>query len=195
MWPSMRTATRGRLRRTDGWGSAPCHLQRLPHRLRTRQHVRDGQCVQHLRHRVAHLGHGQPHGAGLDVLAVTARLISGAAGAADRRQRPVEGADHIADLDRGGLAGQRIAAAGTFLAVNEAGIAQVAQDGVEKLLWNIVGLRNVAGLGGLTRRQRGKMHQRLQSVFSLCREHAVESSFTPCVAGVLEKICRRRVIY
>lgn len=68
------------------------------------------------------------------------------------------------------------------------------RSGVEEFLWNIVGLRDVAGLGGFPRRQSGEMHQRLQSVFSLCREHAVESSFTPC-AGALKKIRRRQVIY
>ena len=100
-------------------------------------HVGKRDPIEHLGHCVAHLRHQQADRAGFHVLAVPTRLISRPAGAADRGQRPVDRADHLADLDLGGCAREAVAAAWAT------GVAQFAENGIEKFLRDVVRLCDV----------------------------------------------------
>ena len=87
-----------------------------------RDHVGQRQPIQNFRHRVADLGHGDAHRAGLHIVAVVAGLIGGAGTAGDRREGAVEGTDGEADFDLARGSGQRITPTGALLAVDDAGV-------------------------------------------------------------------------
>src|ERR1700733_15330432 len=98
-------------------------------------HVGDAHAVEDFGHGVAHLGHQQAHAAALHVPAVAARPIGGAARTGERRERPVDRADDVTDLDGARFARESVAAAGSLAAVDDAGAAKLAENGVEKLFW------------------------------------------------------------
>jgi len=63
----------------------------------------------------------------------------------DRSPWPVDRTDDSAKLNVGGGAGQHTAAAKSFPAVDHLGIAQLAQNGIEELLRNIMSFGNFNG--------------------------------------------------
>ncbi|EGE58047.1 hypothetical protein RHECNPAF_35000101 [Rhizobium etli CNPAF512] len=142
----------------------------------------EGHIVENGGDRVPNIGHRTPHLTGFRIGAVVAGLIGRAAGAADRRQRPVERADDMADADFGGRPREGITAAGSFFRTQNADIAQFQEDRIEEFLRNIVAGGNVVDEGSLARRQPRQIDQRLQAVFSLFRQH--------CLLP-----CRKRNIY
>lgn len=91
---------------------------------------------------VADLGHGDAHRAGFEIGAVFAGKIGALACTIDRRQRPVQRSDDMADVDVLGPPGQTVAAAGPLLRSHHAGILQFQKYGVEELLGNAVGERD-----------------------------------------------------
>src|SRR5882757_4070631 len=125
---------------------------------------------------VEHLGDGLPDlehqmsDLACRLIAVFTALILGAAGARNRRERPVEHAHDMADLDLVGRARQAIAAFLALAALDEPGIAQFAQNGVEEFLRNVVAAGDVADEGELTDRQLRQVDQRLEAVLTLFGE-------------------------
>lgn len=127
-----------------------------------------GDCLPHLQHHVADLA-GR-------LVAILAALILRAAGARDWRQRPVKHAHDMADLDFGGRPGKAVAAFLAFAALDEAGIAQLAQDGVEKFLRDVVAGGDVVDEGELPGRQSREVDKRLEAVLTFFGEHEIKFS-------------------
>src|SRR4051794_18637019 len=84
-------------------------------------HLGEAAVVEHLGDRLAHLEHHVADLAGL-LVAILARLVLRAAGAGDRRQRAVEDANDVADLDLGRQASETIAAVLALAALHETGV-------------------------------------------------------------------------
>ena len=63
---------------------------------------------------------------------ILAALILAAAGAANWCERPVEDPHNMADLDFARRLGETIAALPTLAALDEAGVAQIAEDRIEE---------------------------------------------------------------
>src|SRR5262249_332713 len=98
---------------------------------------------------------------------------------ADRGKRPIYRAHYMTDFDVVRRAGKHVAAPGTFLSVNNASFAQLAQNGVKKFLWNIARLGDRSSLGFFSRFQSGKVDQSLERIFSFCCEHAEPRAIDP----------------
>ena len=109
-------------------------------------HLGKAAVVEHAGDRLPHLQHHVPDLAGR-LVAVVTRLVLRAAGAGNGRQRAVENAHDMADLDLGRRLGEAVAAVLALAALNETGIAQLAEDRVEELLRDLVGGRYVADEG------------------------------------------------
>ncbi len=75
--------------------------------------------------------------AGLLVRAIVATPVGGLAGALDRRQRPVEDADNVSDADLVRRLCQSVAAALALFGIDEAGVAQLAQNRIENIFFGI----------------------------------------------------------
>lgn len=116
--------------------------------------------------RVADIAHRLAHMTVDRVGAIIAGLKRGAAGAADRRQRPIQRADDLADADVGGGTRQRIAAARALLRAKDAGIAQFEKDRVQELLRNIVSRGDLGDEGGLSGLKLSQVDKGLEPVFS-----------------------------
>ena len=105
--------------------------------------------------------HHEADGAGLHVLAVPARLIGRAACTGERCQRAVDGADHMTDFDLARRAGEFVAAAGALPAVDDAGVAKFAENGVEKFFRNVVRFGDVDRLHRCPWRKHGEVRKGL----------------------------------
>ena len=93
----------------------------------------------------------------------------------------------MADLDLGGRAGEAIAAFLALAALDEAGIAQLTQDGIEEFLRDVVGNGDVIDERKLTSRQPGQMHECLQTVFALLGKHEARMLETAGVTLIVAK--------
>lgn len=127
-------------------------------------HVGDCHAIQHIRHRVADFGHRDANGAGLHASAIPAWLISRATGAPNRRQRPIDCTNDLADFDVARRPCQHVTATRSLFGVHDSGLAKFTENGVEKLLWNVASLGDRNGLGFFSGLQRGKVGQRLETV-------------------------------
>ncbi|CAI2934080.1 protein of unknown function [Aminobacter niigataensis] len=143
--------------------------------------LREAAVVEHAGDGLAYLEHHVPDLAGR-LVAVVARLVLGAAGAWDRRQGPVEHAHDMADLDLRRRLGEPVAAVLALAALDEAGIAQLAQDGVEELFRDFVGSGDVADEGELACGELGQMDEGLEPVFAFFSQHGerVSSASAAC---------------
>jgi len=119
-----------------------------------RDHVGQRHAIQHVGNRVANLRHHQAHATGFDIAAVPARLIGRAARTGDRRQRPVDGTDHLTYLDLARYPREPIAATGPLLALHNTGVAQFSENSVEKFLRYGVRFGDVDRLGRRLRIER-----------------------------------------
>ena len=137
-------------------------------------HVGDRHAIQHIRHRVADFGHRDANSAGLHASAVAAWLISRATGAPNRRQRPIDCTNDLADFNVARGPCQHVTAARPFFCVHDAGLAKFTENGVEKLLECCQPWRSL--WPGLFRLQRGKVGQRLETVLTFCGQHRRELS-------------------
>ena len=135
------------------------------------QHVVERRPVEDAGDGVAHFQHGEPDGAARHAPAIGARQIRLAAGAADRGERPVEHADHLAKGDLAGVARERIAAARSLPADHDLLAAKFAENGVEKFLRNVVRRRDLHRARRLARLQARQVGERLEAVFPLHGEH------------------------
>ena len=72
----------------------------------------------------------------------------------------------MTDLDRARLARKSVAAAGSLSAADDAGIAKLAEIGVEKLFWIVVGAGDVVPASSRRRKPR-EVTESLQAVFFL----------------------------
>lgn len=140
-------------------------------------HFGEASLIEHLGDRLPDLEH-QMSDLACRLVAVFTALVLGAAGARDRRQRPVEDAHDVADLDLVGRPGQAIAAILALAALDEAGIAQFAQDGVEEFLRNVVAGRDVVDESELAGRQLREVYKCLEAVFALFCEHEIKISLS-----------------
>src|SRR5271155_594799 len=98
-----------------------------------RAHFGEGATIEHARDGVARGDHDQPDRAGFKVAAIVAGSIRRDRSAGDRGQRAIEGAHDRANSNLVRGTGERIAAALALLRVNEAGVAQLCQNVIEKL--------------------------------------------------------------
>jgi hypothetical protein len=75
------------------------------------------------------------------------------------------------DLDGARFARESVAAAGSLAAVDDAGVAKLAENGVEKLFWNVVRAGDIARLRRHPGRKAREVAESLQAVFSFGGEH------------------------
>src|SRR5262249_54540384 len=81
------------------------------------------------------------------------------------------GADYIANFNILWRASEHVAAAGSLLAQDESGISKITQNGIKKILWNVVRFSNVSCLQPRPRLKLGEVSERLQTVLSFCGQH------------------------
>src|SRR5690606_6658725 len=141
-------------------------------------HLGQAALVEHIRDRLPHVEHHVPDLA-CCLVAIVTGLIAGAAGAWERRQRPVEYAHDVTHHDLLGRPCEAIAALLALAALHEAGIAQLDQNGVEKLLGNVVDAGDVPHESQAAGRLLCKIDERLQAVLALPGEHASLSLSSP----------------
>ena len=135
------------------------------------QHVGEREPIEYLRYSVPHLDHDPAKHARVDVIAVLAGLECRPARTSDRRQRAVQGPDHLPYFDFAGALRRHISATRTFLGAHNARVAQITEDGVEKFLGDVVRLGNVTALRRFTGGQGGELHESLEPVLSFGSQH------------------------
>src|SRR5579871_5032351 len=136
-------------------------------------HIGEGLAIEHVRDRVPRGDHGEPDRACLEVGAIVARPIGGHRRAGDRGQGTVKGAHDCADPNLMRRAGERVAAALSLLGVDEAGVTQLCQNVVEKLLGDRIGFGDIRGLSKLVGSEPGEMDHCFEAIFSLLGQHEV----------------------
>ena len=95
----------------------------------------------------------------------------------------------MADLDLRRQLGQPVAAILALAALHEAGIAQLAQDGIEEFLGDVVGDGDLVDESELSGRQFGKVDEGLEPVFAFFGEHAPYARLDSSPRAVVPAVC------
>src|SRR5690242_7881862 len=133
-------------------------------------HFRNCHLIEHLRYGLADIRHHQTNVAPLHVLAISARLIGGAARTGNRCKGPVDNADYATNFDFASGARKHVAAARPPAAVNDARPAQISKYRIEEFLGDIVSFGNLDSLGRLSSLKTGEVAEGLETVLPLCSE-------------------------
>jgi hypothetical protein len=91
-------------------------------------------------------------------------------GVAERRERTVDEADDLAEMDVGGFAAQLVAALGATHTLHHAGVLEFEEDQFQELLGENLFVGDVADLDGALVMMAGKHHHGLQGVESFLRD-------------------------
>ncbi len=111
--------------------------------------IRQRHAVEHLCARIAHLLHQLADAASFFIHAIFAALVRCFAYARHRRKRPIECAHQRAQTHQSRIARQEISAAGTLLAVQQAGASQLEENDLGKFWWDAFALGKRRGAQGL----------------------------------------------